>query len=1362
MSNNYSLGKYLRFLFFLTIWFGTGSDSSAQAQSLACDGGLNISVESMCMAVIDARDLLKGESINLNPNDYTLIVKNKNGTTPLGIQFKNTNLGLFQNGNQGSYIKFSGPGFYIISVRRNSDNITCWSEVLVEDKLPPVAQRCPCPDTAAVIDAKCIFSCAMVNRVYGNDSITGLVSANPLLVDNCGNLGDVEFTDELKQDTGCGNWVIIRTWRTLVSDGHNGFIYKDLKCRQKFLFKPVDFSKIHPPKNKITLECGTSTHPDSLRKFFSNKVLFPNTHPDSVIRCLYPHIIEFIPGIGTLTHIIGEGLSPGTNDDLCKLTASYTETEKIFTCKHSYKFVRSWHVIDWCTNRTLPPMNQIIKVQDTIAPFFYIKDTIPAVSTDPWYCLKDLKVPPPDSIKDNCASLSDIVWKAFVDTPSGKITADESNGYTLKGLERGMYNVSYMVTDPCGNTRVRKSKLIVKDDVGPIALSKYQIIVTFSESNGECFAKVYPESIDAGSFDACDGKMLIKKIRRYTDTIPHGDFVKFHETDITTINAAGVAYGEVSVELKVTDKSGNSSLAWTKVRIEDKNSRTNIACGDTLIRLDCSAILDTAIIKARPKVIFHACKDRPLNVTHTIRSSNINPSCNTGVAIVDYRISGSTDVICTKRFILGDTDSLYIIWPPEELVVTCVSTDFGQPTFINTNCNLIAKTVEKNIFDVQPSEGFCRKIVFRHTVIDWCKYQANHGDTIGLYRFNQIIKVKDNTKPTVTCVDKSVSAGSVCRLSGVQVSAVGKDEGICGTPLLRWEVQIDTNSNGTYDINLTPLVGDSGKVTAIINYPLKVGSYFVRWKAKDDCGNSGESICKISIVDTKAPVAQCISTISTTVMNTNGAVSIWAKDFDPDGKSIDECGNALFYSFSSTSPNVPSMAFRCEDIPNGITVTKELAVYVYDKAGNKDVCWVKLRIDDTSNVCPDSVHASTLVSGIIMTPSGQHLQSAQVFIENKNVNSMSSEQTNVAGEYVFNNIAPSQGYEIKAQKSDDLLNGISTLDLILIQRHILGIQHFDSAYKTIAADANADKRVSALDIVELRRLLLGHTSALAHGQSWKFLNANQKFSDIRNPWPLQENWNLDITEVDLKDQNFIAIKLGDVNGSAIANSLVSGARSNEYVYLKSDDKKVKKGEYVHVIFTVKQKQLYGLQMSLDLSGGQWIDLSSDRLKLSESNWLVSEGQMDISWNIMEPTNEEVDFQLSFEATRDGWLSDILSINEHGVKSELYHGIEIESKHLDLQFNRSPLEHSTIFELHQNIPNPFNGETVIPFYISQEGRVDLSVFDMTGRSIYSQKQNFKAGKNTILLNRDQLKSTGVMYYQLNFKEQVATRKMIMMD
>jgi len=57
-------------------------------------------------------------------------------------------------------------------------------------------------------------------------------------------------------------------------------------------------------------------------------------------------------------------------------------------------------------------------------------------------------------------------------------------------------------------------------------------------------------------------------------------------------------------------------------------------------------------------------------------------------------------------------------------------------------------------------------------------------------------------------------------------------------------------------------------------------------------------------------------------------------------------------------------------------------------------------------------------------------------------------------------------------------NGVSTFDLILINQHILGVQPFDDPYDYLAADVNNTSSITILDMIGIRRAILGQVSTL--------------------------------------------------------------------------------------------------------------------------------------------------------------------------------------------------------------------------------------------------------------------------------------------
>lgn len=56
---------------------------------------------------------------------------------------------------------------------------------------------------------------------------------------------------------------------------------------------------------------------------------------------------------------------------------------------------------------------------------------------------------------------------------------------------------------------------------------------------------------------------------------------------------------------------------------------------------------------------------------------------------------------------------------------------------------------------------------------------------------------------------------------------------------------------------------------------------------------------------------------------------------------------------------------------------------------------------------------------------------------------------------------------------DNVDIGLSTLDLIRIQRQILGIDPFTSFYQFLAADANFDNTVNVLDLLKIQQIIIG-------------------------------------------------------------------------------------------------------------------------------------------------------------------------------------------------------------------------------------------------------------------------------------------------
>lgn len=141
------------------------------------------------------------------------------------------------------------------------------------------------------------------------------------------------------------------------------------------------------------------------------------------------------------------------------------------------------------------------------------------------------------------------------------------------------------------------------------------------------------------------------------------------------------------------------------------------------------------------------------------------------------------------------------------------------------------------------------------------------------------------------------------------------------------------------------------------------------------------------------------------------------------------------------------------------------------------------------------------------------------------------------GAFISYGVLSSPGDElyVTPSKNTNPLNGITTADLLNIQKHLLGIKPLDSPYKIIAADVNLDGKVSTYDLVLLNKLLLGHISELPHGKSWRFVLKNFVFHNPANPFSAafpEHGFSPRSADPSINSFYFIGVKIGDVDLSA--------------------------------------------------------------------------------------------------------------------------------------------------------------------------------------------------------------------------------------
>ena len=762
-----------------------------------------------------------------------------------------------------------------------------------------------------------------------------------------------------------------------------------------------------------------------------------------------------------------------------------------------------------------------------------------------------------------------------------------------------------------------------------------------------------------------------------------------------------------------------------------------------------------------------------------------------------------------------------------------------EPVWCDTDCGLVGYSMEQ---DTIRASDACLKIIQRWTIVDWCTYNANGSniddendssrdrfqavedwaqgecaecpeygpvadpvyfrytevDEDGYYTFDQVIKVIDDTAPTIegpATYVVNTSGGATTKdddtpcTGSDDITATASDfcgGEMTGSNLLQWIITVSKNN----EVVATKTVkGPEATMNSQEGSP--GDEHVITWRVKDGCGNESSARTIVSFGDEKAPTPFCVSGLTTAFMETTGMIAVWGKEFDFG--SFDNCTAAEDLRFTIVAadeePIKPGEAgfedqigitFSCNDFSS----FEELDVWVWDSSGNGDFCSVGITLGDNNITCPEASEEETveeeteeeeeeeentgagaMIAGQIQTGYGTMIENVEVTASAANLTEYpKQEMTNENGAYAFENNPLDFNYKLSADKDDTYINGVSTLDLVFMSQHIVSSNEFDDPYKVIAADASGDGRVSAIDLTALKRLILGVTDGLPNVSPWTFIKKDQSFFDETSPWPVVlDNTILGLT-IPMMGEDFIGIKMGDVNESATVNGLKSvEIRSDKKITFNVDDKAMSKGDQISIDVSSKNfEQVFGYQMTLNHVGLSLINVEAGSLAVDETSVHAMDEVLTMNWYeaaAMSSADGDVLFTLNFEANQSLNLRESLFISSDLTTSEAYVGADYEVYGVDVTFN---VDESQSIALYQNTPNPFTAETRLGFNLPQGGQAVITIFDLTGKQLQRVDAEYAKGYNEIIINKSSLLPSGILYYQLESGNFTETRKMILID
>jgi len=259
---------------------------------------------------------------------------------------------------------------------------------------------------------------------------------------------------------------------------------------------------------------------------------------------------------------------------------------------------------------------------------------------------------------------------------------------------------------------------------------------------------------------------------------------------------------------------------------------------------------------------------------------------------------------------------------------------------------------------------------------------------------------------------------------------------------------------------------------------------------------------------------------------------------------------------------------------------------------------------------------------------------------------------------------------------------------------------------------------------------------------------------------------------DFLDDDFVAVRMGDVNGNApptFTNDDVDD-RSGSFRF-RVDERGFSAAEIIEIPFKASDfNQRSGYQMTLHFDpdvfefAGFQTGVLPDMNGANFGDIWAKEGRLTTLWVTAEPmtfADGEVLFTFKFKVLRNGnSLAEVLRPGSELTRAEGYDR-DGNPLQLDFEFVKAN-EVQDAFALYQNQPNPFNDLTTIAFRLPEAGRATLRVFSASGRLVKTVTENFGKGYHELNFRRDEFGAPGVYYYELESAQRSDCRKMILME
>lgn len=465
--------------------------------------------------------------------------------------------------------------------------------------------------------------------------------------------------------------------------------------------------------------------------------------------------------------------------------------------------------------------------------------------------------------------------------------------------------------------------------------------------------------------------------------------------------------------------------------------------------------------------------------------------------------------------------------------------------------------------------------------------------------------------------------------------------------------------------------------------------------------------------------SQCVLVCNSNVeiaLDSTGNTSVDASDLldfiDPacDSNLVVSVGgaNLVLADATTTSISLDCQAMLATTYLVGDTIT-----------GN--VCWGNITVTDPFNTCIDSLLSDEVIVDFVGSFTGP-------FVENVDINGVPLRHLGL-NSFALDTTVLNAGSNTFNTHSYNSLNGVSTLDIVLIQQFLFGNNSF-TGIEAVRADADGSGYVGTDDVFVLMETVLGVTTPRPY-----LVTKENATTNAIDPYDFTDLYDLtyDRAEITSTGLTFEVYQPGDVNGSARFTGMDDPLDSRSTYEATFIDRPISEDEVVSIALTLSDQEVAGCHISFDQTHIDILDIQVEQADMPTRS-VISNNQASIMY-IPRASKTEAVIKISLKSKRSGYLSDLLKL-DHRYPQEVITS--------DLSQRSLTLHASGLTSINEQNIESASLKVTPTLLLSQatiavpDGTYNVEVYNISGQLV----RRLATDDTVIILDRNDLPKSGL--------------------